>query len=204
MKIARQSLMATLFLMFICGVVYPLAVTGMAHLLFPGQAEGSLMTNGNNTVVGSSLIAQGFQSPRYFHPRPSAALTPDGSGPLPYDGAFSSPSNVGPDTKQEIKNVTDASAAYRKENHLPPGTPVPVDAVTASGSGLDPDISPENALLQASRVAEARKLNPEIVRNLILGMKDGPQFGFLGAPRINVLRLNMALDELTRKQNRKE
>ncbi|MHB1926500.1 MAG: potassium-transporting ATPase subunit KdpC [Leptospirillum sp.] len=201
MKIARQSLMATLFLMFICGVVYPLAVTGMAHLVFSGQAEGSLVKNANNTVVGSSLIAQGFQSPRYFHPRPSAALTPDGSGPLPYDGAFSSPSNIGPDTKQEIKNVSDAANAYRQENHLPHGTPVPVDAVTASGSGLDPDISLENALLQVPRVAEARKLNPETVRNLVLRIKDDPQFGFLGTARVNVLKLNMALDTLALKQN---
>jgi len=200
MKIARQSLMATLFLMFICGVLYPLAVTGMAHLLFPGKADGSLLKNGNNTIIGSALIGQAFQSPRYFHPRPSAALTPDGSGPLPYDGAFSSPSNVGPDTKQEIKNVTDAAAAYRQENHLSPGTPVPVDAVTASGSGLDPDISLENALLQVTRVAEARRLNPAMLRTLIARLKDDPQFGFLGTARINVLKLNMALDERALKQ----
>ena len=200
MKIARQSLMATLFLMFICGVLYPLAVTGMAHLLFPGKADGSLLKNGNNTIIGSALIGQVFQSPRYFHPRPSAALTPDGSGPLPYDGAFSSPSNVGPDTKQEIKNVTDAAADYRQENHLSPGTPVPVDAVTASGSGLDPDISLENALLQVTRVAEARRLNPAMLRTLIARLKDDPQFGFLGTARINVLKLNMALDERALKQ----
>lgn len=200
MKIARQSLMATLFLLLVCGVVYPLAVTVMAHLIFPGKADGSLVKNSNNTIIGSALVGQSFQSPRYFHPRPSAALTPDGSGPLPYDGAFSSPSNIGPDTKQEVKNVTDASAAYRQENHLPPGTPVPVDAVTASGSGLDPDISLENALLQAPRVAEARNLNPMTVRNLIRRLKDNPQFGFLGTTRVNVLKLNMALDALSRKQ----
>lgn len=200
MKIARQSLMATLFLLFTCGVVYPLAVTLMAHLIFPEKADGSLVNNGNKTIIGSALIGQAFQSPRYFHPRPSAALTPDGSGPLPYDGAFSSPSNVGPDTKQEIKNVTDASTAYRQENHLPPGTPVPVDAVTASGSGLDPDISLENALLQAPRVAEARNLKPALVRTLIQKVKDDPQFGFLGTVRVNVLKLNMALDALASKQ----
>jgi K+-transporting ATPase ATPase C chain len=200
MKIARQSLMATLFLLCICGVVYPLAVTVMAHLIFPGKADGSLVKNSNNTIIGSALVGQAFQSPRYFHPRPSAALTPDGSGPLPYDGAFSSPSNVGPDTKQEIKNVMDASATYRQENHLSPGTPVPVDAVTASGSGLDPDISLKNALIQAPRVAEARNLNPTTVRNLIRRLKDDPQFGFLGTTRVNVLKLNMALDDLSRKQ----
>lgn len=200
MKIARQSLMATLFLLCICGVVYPLAVTVMAHLIFPGKADGSIVKNSNNTIVGSALVGQVFQSPRYFHPRPSAALTPDGSGPLPYDGAFSSPSNVGPDTKQEIKNVLDASATYRQENHLSPGTPVPVDAVTASGSGLDPDISLKNALNQAPRVAEARNLNPTTVRNLIRRLKDDPQFGFLGTTRVNVLKLNMALDDLSRKQ----
>lgn len=200
MKIARQSLMATLFLLCICGVVYPLAVTVMAHLIFPAKADGSLVKNSNNTIIGSALVGQAFQSPRYFHPRPSAALTPDGSGPLPYDGAFSSPSNVGPDTKQEIKNVMDASAAYRQENHLSPGTPVPVDAVTASGSGLDPDISLKNALIQAPRVAEARNLKPTMVRNLIRRLKDDPQFGFLGTTRVNVLKLNMALDDLSRQQ----
>jgi K+-transporting ATPase ATPase C chain len=197
MKIIRQSLMATLFLMVVCGVVYPLVVTGIARLLFPEPASGSLLASGDGTISGSWLIAQGFQKPKYFHPRPSAALTPDGSGPLPYDAAFSSPSNVGPDTKQEIKSVTDTANAYRKENGLPAETPVPVDAVTASGSGLDPDISLANALLQVPRVAKARNIDPSVLRALIDRVKDNPQFGFLGTRRVNVLRLNLALDALT-------
>lgn len=196
MKIIRQSLMATLFLMIVCGVVYPLVVAGIARILFPQQASGSLVTARDGTLSGSWLIAQGFQAPGYFHPRPSAALTPDGSGSLPYDAAFSSPSNVGPDTKQEIKNVTDAANAYRKENGLSGGTPVPVDAVTASGSGLDPDISLANALLQVPRVAGARKIDPSVLRSLIERVKDSPQFGFLGTTRVNVLRLNLALDKI--------
>jgi K+-transporting ATPase ATPase C chain len=203
MKIVRQSLMATLFLMIVCGVVYPLVVTGIARLLFPEQASGSLLKARNGAITGSWLIAQGFQAPAYFHPRPSAALTPDGSGSLPYDAAFSSPSNVGPDTKQEIKNVTDAANAYRQENRLPAGSSVPIDAVTASGSGLDPDISLANALLQAPRVAEARKIDPSVVRSLIERIKNNPQFGFLGTTRVNVLRLNLALDKIAPKSSAK-
>ncbi|MHB1287188.1 MAG: potassium-transporting ATPase subunit KdpC [Leptospirales bacterium] len=194
MKIAFQSFRTTMLLMLICGILYPLGVTAMAIILFPYQASGSLVMGASGQVLGSELIAQGFKKPRYFHPRPSASLTPDGSGPQPYDGAFSSPSNLGPDNAQEIKTITDAAVAYRQENHLSSNAKVPIDAVTASGSGLDPDISLSNALLQAPRVAEARNLNLADVQILINRSKTGPQFGFLGTPRVNVLKLNIALD----------
>lgn len=193
----QQYLRATIFFMVVCGLLYPLSVTALSGILFPFQAGGSLVKDRHGQTVGSRIIAQGFGTPRYFHPRPSAALTPDGSGPQPYDGAFSSPSNLGPSNPAFIKAVTEAARAYREENGLPGPTPVPVDAVTASGSGLDPDISLANALLQAPRVAKARHLNPEMVRALIEKTRVGPQFGLLGPPRVNVLELNLALDALT-------
>jgi len=193
----QQYLRATIFFMVVCGLLYPLSVTALSGILFPFQAGGSLVRDRAGQTVGSRIIAQGFETPRYFHPRPSAALTPDGSGPQPYDGAFSSPSNLGPSNPAFIKAVTEAARAYRKENRLPALAPVPVDAVTASGSGLDPDISLANALLQAPRVATARHLNPEMVRTLIEKTRVGPQFGLLGPPRVNVLELNLALDALT-------
>lgn len=193
----QQSLRATIFFMVVCGLLYPLAVTGLSQILFPFQAGGSLVRDRGGHTVGSAIIAQGFGNPRYFHPRPSAALSPDGSGPQPYDGAFSSPSNLGPDNQAYIKAVTEAARVYREENQLAALTQVPVDAATASGSGLDPDISLANAILQATRVAKARQLNPESVLRLIEKTRVGPQFGFLGPPRVNVLELNLALDALT-------
>lgn len=190
----QQSFRAALFLMLVCGVLYPAAVTLMAGILFPHQASGSLVKGVNGQILGSENIAQGFRDPRYFHPRPSAALTQDGSAPQPYDGAFSSASNLGPDNAQEIKAMTDAATAYRQENRLSGNTLVPIDAVTASGSGLDPDISLANAFLQAPRIAEARHLSLDTVRTLIDKTKTGPQLGFLGTTRVNVLKLNLALD----------
>jgi K+-transporting ATPase ATPase C chain len=195
MKSLFPSLRATLLLLIVTGFVYPLAVDGAAHLLFPHRADGSLITK-NGVVIGSSLIGQPFSKPVYFHPRPSATPDPTGSGSVPYDAAFSSASNLAPSNGAQIKAVTAAAEAYRKENALSPAEPVPVDAVTASGSGLDPDISLANALLQVNRVAGARHLPPARIRSLVMAHVEGPQFGLLGAKHVNVLTLNLALDAL--------
>ncbi len=195
MKTLGTSLRATLLLLIVTGVAYPLFVDGAAHLLFPHRAEGSLITK-NSQVIGSSLIGQPFSSPGYFHPRPSATPDPTGSGSLPYDAAFSSASNLAPSNGSQVKSVTAAAEAYRKENGLSPGQAVPVDAVTSSGSGLDPDISVANALLQVNRVAGARHVPPDRVRRLVLAHLEGPQFGLLGGRHVTVLTLNLALDAL--------
>ena len=194
MKLLGQSFRATVLLMIVCGALYPAAVTAVGNILFSHQAQGSLVKGGNGQVLGSTLIAQGFKDPKYFHPRPSAAMTPDGSAAQPYDAAFSSASNLGPDNSAEIKAMTDAAAAYRLENHLSPGSVVPIDAVTASGSGLDPDISLANAYLQAPRIADTRHMSLDTVRAMIDKNKTGPQLGFLGTTRVNVLMINIALD----------
>ncbi len=185
----RPALIITLAFFIITGLAYPMAITGIAQLLFPKQANGSLIRQ-NGVVRGSYLIGQDFKSAKYFHPRPSAA----GNG---YDPMQSGGSNLGPTNKLFVANVARRVVEYRQENGLPPHTLVPPDAVTASASGLDPDISPENALLQAGRVAQARSLPAQKVLNLVKRYTDGRQFGILGEPRVNVVRLNMALDELT-------
>ena len=195
MKIFGQSLRATIFLMIVCGIFYPLAVTAVGKTLFSRQANGTLIRTSQGQVIGSALIAQGFHDPKYFHPRPSAAMTADGSAAQPYDAAFSSASNLGPDNSAQIKAATDAGTAYRLENHLSPSIAVPIDAVTASGSGLDPDISLLNAYLQAPRIAEIRHMTPEQVKALIRKNITRPQLGFLGTSRVNVLELNLALDK---------
>jgi K+-transporting ATPase ATPase C chain len=188
------SLRATLFFMVLCGLVYPASVTLVAHLFLAKQAEGSLVRDQGGAVRGSHLIGQEFDSPAYFHSRSSSTPGPDGSGSVPYDAAFSSPSNLGPDNAQEKKGVLDLASHYRAENGLAPDVAVPVDAATGSGSGLDPDISPKNALLQAGRVAAARHYDPSAVRSLVLRHVRGPQWGFLGVSRVRVLDLNLALD----------
>ncbi len=183
-----------LWMILLCGVIYPLLVTGVANLLFPYQAQGSLISI-NHKVVGSELIGQNFTAPKYFHPRPSATNTTDTPPkPAPYNAASSGASNYGPTNKKLIDGVKDAVAAYRKENGLAANAPVPVDAVTASASGLDPDISPANANLQAPRVAKARNMPLTEVQQLIGKNTKGRQFGLLGEPRVNVLKLNLALD----------
>ncbi|HEX2694550.1 MAG TPA: K(+)-transporting ATPase subunit C [Acidobacteriota bacterium] len=182
----RTSFMAVLALAVILCGLYPLTVWVLAHGLFPGEADGSLITH-DGAVLGSSLIGQGFSSPRCFHPRPSAA----GQG---YDAAQSSGSNLGPLSKNLVDQVARRVAAYRAENGLPAGTPVPADAVTASGSGLDPHISVKNALLQVPRVARARGLAEADVRKKVETCTEGRTLGILGEPRVNVLRLNLALD----------
>ncbi len=194
-KSLSTSLRATLLLLIVTGLVYPLAVDGVAHLLFPHQANGSLITR-NGVVIGSSLIGQPFAAPRYFHPRPSATPDPTGSGSVPYDAAFSSASNLAPSSGAQVKAVSSAADAYRKENGLAPSDGIPADAVTASGSGLDPDISLANALIQAGRVAKARNLDPARVRSLVMQHVEGPQFGLLGVSHVNVLKLNLSLDAL--------
>ncbi|MGH9037402.1 MAG: K(+)-transporting ATPase subunit C, partial [Acidimicrobiia bacterium] len=172
----------------ITGVAYPAAVSGAARLFFDDQADGSRIWR-DGTVVGSSLIGQPFGAARYFHLRPSAA----GDG---YDASASAGSNLGPTNDVFMDEVADRVAAYLRENRLPADVPVPVDAVTASASGLDPHISPANARLQAPRVARARHLPTEQVLVLVEDHTDRRALGFLGEPGVNVLELNLALDDL--------
>jgi K+-transporting ATPase ATPase C chain len=178
-----------IFLVFtvLVGIVYPLAMTGVSQVLFGHRANGSLVKDGNGDVVGSSLLGQTFTGDQYFQPRPSAA----GDG---YDPTKSGASNLGPTNQQLLDDVAERAAAYRATNGLPSDTQVPVDAVTSSGSGLDPHISVANADLQAVRVAAARNVPVDVVRNLISDHTDGRSLGFLGEPGVNVLELNLALD----------
>jgi K+-transporting ATPase ATPase C chain len=182
------ALLIFLVLTVLTGVLYPLAVTGVAQVAFPGRADGSLLEQ-SGEIVGSRLIGQSFADERYFHPRPSAA----GDG---YDGASSSASNLGPTNQVLLSAVQQRVAAYRELNGLDAGDDVPVDAVTSSGSGLDPHISPENARLQAARVAQARDLSINEVLAIVEDHTDDRPLGFLGEPGVNVLELNLALDAL--------
>ena len=185
----KRALLATLLLaVLLCGI-YPLAVWGGAQLAFPKQANGSLVVR-DDRVVGSALIGQRFHADRYFHPRPSAAGS-DG-----YDAAGSGGSNLGPLSQKLVDQVKERADAYRRENDLSQDTKIPVEAVTASASGLDPHISVRNAELQAFRVAKARALSMEEVRGIILQQTEGPQLGFLGDPGVNVLKANLALDAI--------
>jgi K+-transporting ATPase ATPase C chain len=162
---------------------------GLAQAAFPSQANGSLLEI-HGQVVGSALLAQNFNGPQYFHPRPSAA------GDTGYDGMSSGGSNLGPLSQKLIDQVKERVEQYRAENTLPTRTMVPTDAVTASASGLDPHISLKNAGLQAVRVAQARKLSAQQMESLIQTYTEGPDLGFFGEPGVNVLRLNLALDRL--------
>ena len=184
----RTAVLMTLVLTVLLGVVYPLVMTGIAQVLFPSQANGSLLREASGNVVGSTLLAQAFSQPRYFHPRPSAA------GTNGYDATASGGSNLGPTNQKLIDTVQSNADAYRQENNLAPDAQVPVDAVTSSASGLDPDISPTNALLQVPRVAAARGMSEDQVRNLVNQSTEGRTLFVLGEPRVNVLKLNMALD----------
>ncbi len=172
----------------LCGV-YPLVVWVLSQGLFAYEANGSLVQR-DGVIVGSEVIAQNFNSPRYFHPRPSAA------GETGYDGANSGGTNLGPLSKKLAESVKQRVDGYRAENGLPPGMPVPADAVTASGSGLDPHISPGNALLQAPRVAHHRGVDRQTVEKLIQANTEGRDLGILGDSRVNVLKLNLALDRI--------
>jgi potassium-transporting ATPase KdpC subunit len=180
------AILALFVFTVVTGLAYPLAVTGVAQLAFPARADGSLIERGGE-VVGSRLIGQPFSGEGYFHPRPSAA----GEG---YDGMASSASNLGPTNEKLIAAVRERATAYRQENGLAVGARVPIDAVTASGSGLDPQISTANARLQAARVARARGLPLDEVLALVAEHTDGRSLGFLGEPGVNVLELNLALD----------
>jgi K+-transporting ATPase ATPase C chain len=175
-------------LTILLGIIYPAIMTGFAQVLFPNQANGSLVRDHSGTVVGSSLLAQNFSKREYFHPRPSAA------GDNGYDPLSSGGSNLGPTNQKLVDSVKDRADAYRQENDLSPDTLIPADAVTASGSGLDPDISPANAQLQVARIARARGTSAEGIRALVGQYSEGRTFGFLGEPRVNVLKLNLALD----------
>jgi K+-transporting ATPase ATPase C chain len=184
----RTAVIMLLLLTALTGVVYPLLMTGISPVLFPYQANGSLVRDSGGTIVGSELIGQNFSDPRYFHSRPSAA------GTAGYDASSSSGSNLGPTSKSLADSVADRVAMYRQENGLPANTPVPVDAVTASASGLDPHIIPANARLQVGRVARERGLSEDQVRRLVDPYTEGRTLGFIGEPRVNVLKLNRTLD----------
>jgi len=186
--LARPALTSAVLFMVVTGLGYPLLTTGLAQLLFHKQAGGSLVERGD-AVIGSSLIGQNFTQPGYFHPRPSATAAPDPKDP-------SQTSNLGPASKKLIDQVRDRIRVYRQENGLGGDVEIPVDAVTASASGLDPDISLANASLQASRIARARGLSEQQIRTLIGEHSSPRQLGLLGEPRANVLALNLALDAL--------
>jgi len=185
----RGAVMATVVLAVICCGIYPVVVWGIAQVAFADKANGSLLTDTKGNVVGSRLLGQGFTGEKYFHPRPSAA----GNG---YDAANSSGSNLGPTSQKLHDAVKERVAAYRATNGLKDTEAVPADAVTASGSGLDPHITPRNADLQAARVARARNVGQDKVRELIRQNTDAAGFGLLGEPGVNVLKLNLALDSL--------
>lgn len=181
------SILATLvFAVILCGI-YPVVIWGTAQLLFPHQANGSLVESKDLRMIGSELLGQNFTAAKYFHPRPSAA----GQG---YDAASSGGSNLGPTSQKLVDAVKQRVADYRAENALPEDALVPADAVTASGSGLDPHISVKNAGLQAPRVAKERSLSLDAVKVEIAKATDGRSFGILGEPGVNVLKLNTALD----------
>lgn len=185
----RGAVMSTLVLAVVCCGLYPLLVFGISQVLFHYQANGSLIVDKDGAVRGSRLLAQGFTGEKYFHPRPSAA----GNG---YDAASSGGSNLGPTSQKLNDAIKDRIAAYRAENGLKETDPVPADAVTASGSGLDPHISLQNAELQVPRVAKTRGMAEEKVRELVQQNTDGRDLGVFGEPGVNVLQLNLALDEV--------
>lgn len=197
MRHIRPAIMMIVVMTIITGLVYPLGMTGIAQLVFPQQANGSLITQ-NGKVIGSALIGQNFTSDKYFWGRPSATTEPDPKDPsktvpVPYAADNSGGSNLGPTSKALVARVKDQAAALAKTN---PGKPIPVDLVTTSASGLDPDVTPAGALFQVPRVAKARNLPEAQVRQLVEDHTTGRLFGIIGEPHVNVLKLNLALDAL--------
>ncbi|WP_080405791.1 potassium-transporting ATPase subunit KdpC [Burkholderia ubonensis] len=196
--LVRPVIASSVLFMLVTGLAYPLVTTGVANVLFPSQARGSLVVR-DGVTVGSAVIGQSFARPEYFHPRPSATVGTDPADPAktvdqPYNAAGSGASNQGAASKKLLADIAARVRAYRQENGLAPDAPVPVDAVTASASGLDPEISIANARLQAARVAKARGVAPDQVTALVERVAAPRQLAVLGEPRVRVLELNMALD----------
>jgi K+-transporting ATPase ATPase C chain len=191
-ELGRSLVATTFFAVILCGL-YPLIVFGAAQLLFPHQANGSLLVDKSGAVRGSELLAQNFTGEKYFHPRPSAA------GSNGYDPTSSGGSNLGPTSSNLVANITQNIAAYRADNNLATNAPVPADAVTESASGLDPHISLANAEIQIPRVAKVRGLSEDRVRELVKQNTSGRDLGLFGEPRVNVMTLNFALDQLSQK-----
>jgi potassium-transporting ATPase KdpC subunit len=205
MKHLRPAVVLTAFFVVLTGLIFPGVIWAVGQAVFPSQANGSLVRDARGNVIGSALLGQSFTRPEYFHPRPSAA----GAG---YDAANSGGTNLGPTSDKLIHGIKDDPAtkdvdetylgfgdlarAYREENGLAPDALIPADAATRSGSGLDPDISAANAELQVARVARARQLPEERVRQLVTEREGGRLLGMLGEPRVNVLLLNLALDQV--------
>jgi potassium-transporting ATPase KdpC subunit len=197
LKEIRPAIVFIVALTLITGLAYPLVMTGIAGTIFPSQAQGSLITR-DGQVIGSELIGQAFTSDKYFHGRPSATLGPDPADPskttsVPYNAVNSMGSNLGPTNRALIERVQGDVDKLKQENA---GAPVPIDMVTTSASGLDPDITPEAAEFQLPRVAKARNLDEDQLRKLVADHTEGRFLGILGEPRVNVLALNLALDQL--------
>src|SRR5262245_56181969 len=195
LKEIRPAIVMILAMTVLTGLLYPLAMTGLAQVAFPQQAGGSLIEK-DGKVIGSALLGQNFTKPEYFHGRPSATTDTDPNDssktvPAPYNAANSSGSNAGPTSKALIERVEGDVKALKDEN---PNTPIPIALVTTSGSGLDPDISPAAAMFQVPRVAKARNMDEAQLRQLVQAQTEIRNLGILGEPRVNVLRLNMALD----------
>jgi K+-transporting ATPase ATPase C chain len=187
MKEIKKGILLFVALSLLTGVLYPAAVTVLAQFIFPQQANGSLIRSADGTPVGSALIGQPFSDPKYFWPRPSATTD------FPYNALASGGSNLGPTNKDLVSQVADRVKSFRESGIQ---GPIPADLVMASGSGLDPHISLEAALIQIPRIVKERKVSEEEVRSLVQNCLEGRQFGFLGATRVNVLKLNLALDKL--------